>query len=165
MMLINSGLKLNEEKLQMFENELKVKLPVDYKEFMLAHNGGMPEDDLMFNYHNSVNNKESRSLIQMFYIIYEEENYEIYNLKNICFTLWNDKALTKDYLAIAEDPAGNYVCISLNAETYGNIYFCNHEYEDAETGTLLMVCPPWQAHLRAYHLHSSCKRIILPLLH
>lgn len=81
MMLINSGLKLNEEKLQMFENELKVKLPVDYKEFMLAHNGGMPEDDLMFNYHNSVNNKESRSLIQMFYIIYEEENYEIYNLK------------------------------------------------------------------------------------
>lgn len=96
-MLINSGLKLNEEKLQMFENELKVKLPVDYKEFMLAHNGGMPEDDLMFNYHNSVNNKESRSLIQMFYIIYEEENYEIYNLKNICFTLWNDKALTKDY--------------------------------------------------------------------
>jgi len=97
MMLINSGLKLNEEKLQMFENELKVKLPVDYKEFMLAHNGGMPEDDLMFNYHNSVNNKESRSLIQMFYIIYEEENYEIYNLKNICFTLWNDKALTKDY--------------------------------------------------------------------
>ena len=130
MMLINSGLKLNEEKLQMFENELKVKLPVDYKEFMLAHNGGMPEDDLMFNYHNSVNNKESRSLIQMFYIIYEEENYEIYNLKNICFTLWNDKALTKDYLAIAEDPAGNYVCISLNAETYGNIYFCNHEYEE-----------------------------------
>ena len=97
MMLINSGLKLNEEKLQMFENELKVKLPVDYKEFMLAHNGGMPEDDLMFTYHNSVNNKESRSLIQMFYIIYEEENYEIYNLKNICFTLWNDKALTKDY--------------------------------------------------------------------
>ena len=97
MMLINSGLKLNEEKLQMFQNELKVKLPVDYKEFMLAHNGGMPEDDLMFNYHNSVNNKESRSLIQMFYIIYEEENYEIYNLKNICFTLWNDKALTKDY--------------------------------------------------------------------
>lgn len=41
MMLINSGLKLNEEKLQMFENELKVKLPVDYKEFMLAHNGGI----------------------------------------------------------------------------------------------------------------------------
>lgn len=138
MMLMDSGLKLNEKKLQMFENELKVKLPVDYKEFMLAHNGGMPEDDLMFNYHNSVNDKESRSLIQMFYIIYEEENYEIYNLKNICFTLWNDKALTKDYLAIAEDPAGNYVCISLNSKTYGNIYFCNHEYEDAETGNLLM---------------------------
>lgn len=138
MILMDSGLKLNEEKIQIFENDLKIKLPVDYKAFMISHNGGMPEDDLMFNYHNSVNDKDSRSLIQMFYIIYEKENYEVYNLKNICLNLWNDKALTKDYLAIAEDPAGNYVCISLSAKTYGSIYFCNHEYEDAETGNLLM---------------------------
>lgn len=46
--IINSGEPLSEEDLREMEDELGVRLPRDYREFMLAHNGG--EFDILVDY-------------------------------------------------------------------------------------------------------------------
>lgn len=133
MVLTDNGENLDLETISEFEAVLNVVLPDSYKEFMLTSNGGMPEEDWVFEYEDSITNTKKRTLIQDFFIIYKEDNFEIDNLKNICNQLWDDRAISRDMFPFAEDPAGNYICISLEENCYGTIYFCDHEFEDLET--------------------------------
>jgi hypothetical protein len=41
-------------------------------------------------------------------------------------------------LPIGDDPGGNLICMCINRENYGKIYFCDHELEDPETGFIIM---------------------------
>ncbi len=133
MILTDGGNKLNLDELKAFEREMNIILPSEYIEFMIDTNGGMPEEDFVFDYFDLVTEGEKRSLIQDFFVIYLDDNYEVNNLKNICNQLWNDHAISRKMFPFAEDPAGNYICISLDKENYGTVLFCDHEYEDSET--------------------------------
>jgi hypothetical protein len=135
--LIECGESLSNEIIDAFEKELNLGLPRDYKMFMLKNNGGMPEDDVVFDYYDVVSESTKRAVIQEFYILYPEENYEIDNIKNICKGFWEDRFLSNSMFAIGSDPAGNIICISLSDDDYGAVYLCNHEYEDINTGYMM----------------------------
>lgn len=133
MILTDNGTKLNLGSISKFETMLNIVLPDDYKIFMIDSNGGMPEEDWVFDFNDSITNTKKRSLIQNFFVIYLEDNFEVDNLKNVCNQLWNDRAISRSMFPFAEDPAGNFICISLKENDCGTVYFCDHEYEDAET--------------------------------
>lgn len=44
-----------------------------------------------------------------------------------------DLLISKGMFPLTEDSAGNFICISLEKNRYGTIYFCDHEFEDSET--------------------------------
>ena len=135
--LIECGESLSNEIIDVFEKELNLRLPSDYKMFMLKNNGGMPEDDVVFDYYDVVSESTKRAVIQEFYILYPEENYEIDNIKNICKGFWEDGFLSNSMFSIGSDPAGNIICISLSDDDYGAVYLCNHEYEEINTGYMM----------------------------
>lgn len=135
--LTECGEPLSNEIIDEFEKELDLRLPRDYKMFMLKNNGGMPEDDVVFDYYDVVSESTKRAVIQEFYILCPGENYEIDNIKNICKGFWKDMSLPTSMFAIGSDPAGNIICISLSDDDYGAVYLCNHEYEDINTGYMM----------------------------
>ncbi len=137
MVLTDGGKKIGIKEMSAFEKDLGVKLPEDYKDFMIESNGGMPEDDLLFDFMDEVTNQKNTSLIQEFFIVYTKDNDESDNLKNNCQELWDDQALSREMFPFGQDPAGNFLCISLKKDDYGKVYYCSHEFEDAETGYLV----------------------------
>jgi hypothetical protein len=137
MTLKNSGKQLTAEIIRMFEQQFNVTLPKEYTAFLKETNGGMPEEDLVFAFFDEVTERLNHSVIQNFFVLYTEENYEADNLKNNCIQLWDEMALGYDMLPFGQDPGGDYLCLSLCGDDCGSVYLCNHEYEDSETGFLV----------------------------
>lgn len=100
-----------------FENHYSVKLPDEYKQFLLVTNGGIPnmvyfvkdDSDLVVNFFLSLGS-EKYSL---------EEYFEDYKIR--------ENILPIDLLPIGEDAFGNIICISNNSERYGSIHLWYHE--------------------------------------
>ena len=135
--LVDYGEKVDDKFISSFEQELNINLPEEYKAFMIKNNGGMPEDDVVFDYYDNVTESQKRAVIQEFYIMYSENNFEVDNIRNICEGFWKDKAIPVSMFPIGADPAGNIICISLLPNEYGKIYFYNHEYENVDTGYMM----------------------------
>ena len=51
--------------------------------------------------------------------------------------LLDEEAIPRDMIAIASDPGGNIISISLAREDYGTVYFLNHEYEEMDSSYLV----------------------------
>lgn len=52
--------------------------------------------------------------------------------------MWEEEEISKTTFPFADDAGGNIICMSLNKEDYGTIYFADHELEEKETGYLVM---------------------------
>jgi hypothetical protein len=99
--------KISELELTQFSEELELKLPEAYKLHILENNGGYPENEYFKNIH-----------VHYFYAIKKGEyplEEKISNLKDV---------LPINYFPFTSDEGGNQVCISLNEEDYGKVYFC-----------------------------------------
>ena len=140
MIKIENGYKINDTLIKSFEEKFDITLPKDYKSFMLENNGGESDKDWIFDFYDNVIQKNNSSVIRSFFRIYENKNEEIVydDLEKICKIMWNECTISPKTLPIADDPGGNVICISLNEEDYGTVYFANHEYEDSDTGYLFM---------------------------
>lgn len=137
MKMEESGKKLNNDKILKFENELNIQLPLDYKNFMLKNNGGIPKKDWAFDFVDTETNSITSSLITCFYVIYPEETDEDDDLRTIYQMHQEEEELPKDMLPIAEDPSGNVICMCVSKSNFGRIFFCDHELEDTETGYIV----------------------------
>lgn len=138
MILINGAEKISAEKISTVEKSLGIKFPEDYKEFIIHDNGGIPEKDMLYDFYDEVTGLENTSVIRRFFsICIDNGNIFKHNLIDICKTMREEGTITKDMIPIADDPTGNPICISLNEDDYGVVYYLNHEYEDADTGYLV----------------------------
>lgn len=137
MNLINSATKVSEQDVIEIENELGIKFPEDYKDFIIQMNGGIPQEDMLYDFYDEVSELENTSIIRRFFSLYVDNLVLKNNLKVIYNTMKNEGIISVDMLPIADDPAGNIISISLNDEDYGSIYYLNHEFEDVETGYLI----------------------------
>ena len=102
-----------EEKILLIENELKITLPPQYRNFLARYNGGeTPKTQFKIGRENS----DIRAFLGIGDVPYkfpvDDEMKE-----------W----IAKGVFPIAVDSFGNYIAIGLENDKKGIIYFCDHE--------------------------------------
>jgi cell wall assembly regulator SMI1 len=118
------------EDLENFEKFLGTRLPEDYRNFLIEHNGGSPEE----------------------YLVCWPGSSEPCEVWNDSLGLHNGPTYArldsvanglKDYLPegvlpFASDPGGNHFCIGISGEYTGKIYFWDHEEPDSKKSISLL---------------------------
>jgi hypothetical protein len=122
LILEDVGPLLNKEELKKVEEQYRLRLPKDYKEFLLKNNGGKP-DRLYFRLDGK---KAFTEAIHYFLSISDDPDlsfskyYERYHEAD---------RLRKDLIPIAFDAGGNLVALCLKGSDRGRVYFWDHEAE------------------------------------
>lgn len=108
--------KLDLQTLNDFVEKYSLALPDDYKKFLLEHNGGDPVPST---------NRTPETFVQWIYGIQDEENWASLE--------WNidiyDERIPFKTIPIATDPGGNQFLLSYRPDSYGEIWFWDHENE------------------------------------
>jgi hypothetical protein len=114
---------LSIKELQVFEQHIGISLPDDYRDYLLTHNGGKPENDTFH-----ISEGEGESCLHHVYGLHDGPNY--FNLRNAYEVYYG--RIPSDLFPIADDVSGNKICIGLRSEKRGKIYFWDHELEAEE---------------------------------
>lgn len=117
----NAGSSVSVERLAQVEERLGVHFAVDYRSFLLKHNGGIPSPN-RFKF-KEVKGDYSDSLVYRFLAIDTEK----FNLEREVEIY---AGRIPDHLVpIAADPFGNVICIAVAGPSAGAVYFWDHEEE------------------------------------
>lgn len=138
MNICDEGMDLTRNNIEEYERKLDVKLPEDYKEFMLENNGGVPEEDIMFDFFDLASEKNNSTDIREFFIFYNEGETSYDDIMKVNTIMREEKTIPDDFWVFADDSGGNPIGMKLSGDEIGSVYFCNHELEDVDTGFLLM---------------------------
>lgn len=100
--------------------------PADYTDFMLSGKNTAYEN-FCYDFVNEYGNNDS-SDIHYWFVMNTDKSYEdmIRRYEQAC----DNEVIDTDYLPIAEDSGGNLICLSMNDENYGKIYFAVHDSEE-----------------------------------
>lgn len=125
--IIGSQGPISEDDLQAVEARLSISFPSDYRQFLLTYNGGTPERDT-FHFKNETG-PYTDSCVGRFYAIYygEYDNFE----KQFLFCK-ADVLLPDNMVAVADDPGGNMICLSVSGPDANSVYFWDHEAIDED---------------------------------
>ena len=125
MKMEKTGPSLNNNSISEFEKQLNIRLPQDYKDFMLAHNGGTPKEDWAFDFVDVITNKGDSSVISSFFVIYGEETKARYDDLRKSYRIIHEmeKAAPPLTLPIADDPGGNLIGMSVAEKDFGQCIF------------------------------------------
>lgn len=110
--------ELTEGDVKSFEKDIGCALPVEYRDFLLMHNGGKPKP------YDFELGGEGPDSIHHVYGLNTKDNSDLRN-NNDCFK----GRMPHQILPIADDPGGNQICIGLSGKYRGRIYFWDHEKE------------------------------------
>lgn len=138
MNLYDEGENLTKEQINDYEKILDIQLPMNYIEFILESNGGMPEEDLVFDFYDIVEKNNNTTDIREFYVFYDEDETAFDDIIKVNNNIRVEKLLPNNCFVITDDSAGNPICIKTSGEDEGNVYFCNQDFEDEDTGYLAM---------------------------
>jgi len=138
MKLTGVGEQLTESTISDFEVNFNIKLPDDYKVFLLGSNGGVPGGNWCFDFIENGSTIKTSSVISYFEVLYAEETMEVDDLRAGYVALVESGQVPSTLLPIADDPFGNIIFISVGEDDFGRVYFGNHELEVPETGYLVM---------------------------
>lgn len=120
--ILDSGRSISEFDLAQLESRVGKSLPQTYKDFLLRNNGGRPRP--MYFPMRGVENNPVGQVLDFFGIDDPIEscridwNYEIYKNR-----------IGRGMLPIATDGGGNLICLSLDATTFGAIFYWSHRQE------------------------------------
>jgi hypothetical protein len=109
------GRSIRMDELIDLEATIGKQLPSDYKNFLLAYNGGIPENNI-FDIPSADNSSGISELLGV---------DDIINSKRIMHN-----RLVEDALPIAYDECGNLICLVLGPKE--GVYFWEHEWESDE---------------------------------
>lgn len=114
---------LSPEKLEEFEQRHAIKIPAEYREFLLTHNGGAPEPDTI-NFPDGSNT----SALKQIYGIHNGPYWA--NLEDAidCY----QGRMPEEFIPFGDDPMGNAFIICTSGENEGKVYFWDHENEYGE---------------------------------
>jgi hypothetical protein len=99
------------------------RLPSDYCAFLLAYNGGKPEK----NHIKIQGTKNTASIRYFFGILGENEESDL--TKKQKFYL---ERVPKGIIPIAYAEGGNLICLSIIPDTFGQVFFWDHELESSD---------------------------------
>ena len=142
----NSANSISASELKAFENEYNLKLPDDYKQFILSQNGGYPEFTLY------VNENNDEFLISSFSCInFEDADVVSVNDSIITHQIEEDN-IPKHLLPFGLDAGGNDFCISLNEKDYGKVY---KFYQDGRSPGIVYVAKSFEAFINGLELDND----------
>ncbi|TQV80788.1 SMI1/KNR4 family protein [Denitrobaculum tricleocarpae] len=117
--LVNRGPHLTKERLAEFETSNGIRLPSDYREFLLTYNGGRPVPDTF----PLVGHKESESGVSFLYgIDYPIESLELQWMFDLNDGYFSDPAF-KNFFQIGNDGFNDKICLDLSDERFGAVIF------------------------------------------
>jgi hypothetical protein len=112
--------ELEPRRLEKFETRIGARLPEEYRAFLLAHNGGEPDPSDF-----EIGPNDYSGIHGGFYGLHQgpdycrlDDNYDTFKGR-----------IPDDLLAIADDDAGNQICIGIKGKSKGQIFFWDHEKE------------------------------------
>ena len=123
--MVNIGIptnEFNEKKFKKFCKKARVQFPQDYIEFLKKNNDGELDENIL-------ELPDNECCIRYFYGTTEEDYSDL--LSNY---KWYADRLPKKCIPIADPDFGNQICMSLDEEHYGKIYFWDHETMDTDYG-------------------------------
>lgn len=122
--ILDAKRKLTDTELANAERQLGATLPTEYKDFLLAHNGGYPDPGSF-----SFDDGKEEGHISWFLAIHDGE------ISNLLLTAEIIKGrIPKDMLAIAYDDFGNWILLGMSGPRLGKIFFWDHDQEEANAG-------------------------------
>lgn len=104
------------------------QLPIDYRNFLETYNGGFPDPHKL-----EISPRQGRTSVDILYGIMDSTSS--YDHLDLAKNFNNRKhQMPQGVLSIGHDPGGNYICIALTEDRYGQVFFYDHEEpnEDAE---------------------------------
>jgi len=106
--------------LEALQQKYDVKLPSDYIEFLKIYNGVILKVKEFF-----ISDDQGSSTLDILYGLADTAQFEHLDLGR----KWRKTraSMPDDIFPIGSDPGGNYVCICLEGEDYGKIFFYDHE--------------------------------------
>lgn len=116
---------LTEEELWQAENRIGVKLPDEYRQFLLRHNGGHPEP---YGLNFECEGEEPQlAAVAYFLAIYDGEDENFFDY----FETYKDR-IPPELIPIARDPGGSLVLLSVKDAHKGKVYFWQQDFEPDE---------------------------------
>jgi hypothetical protein len=112
---------VTQDVIENFCKENSYNLPEDYKQFLLKYNGGTFEEclfptlDLIYG--------ESYAIANFFYgfLANMPDPYDMYDLHKERRAF--DGRVPKEFMPIACDPGGNQICLCIDGDNYGKVYY------------------------------------------
>lgn len=122
---ISRGPDISEDDITNLESTLSVRLPDDYRAFLLRFNGGrpLPEDAFSF-----LPNKKNGSILSRFYSVTHEKKSNTIASRRYAFR----NRIPGDLLPIGNDLGGSKICIGIGENNHGKVYFWAMEDETPE---------------------------------
>ncbi len=131
--ITHSQRPVDAETLSKVEKQYDFRFPDEYKSFLLQSNGGKINPR---NFTFGAEDYEG-SRIDKFLAVYsgEHDNFEKY------FQMYKKDAqrLPDNLVPIAHDDGGNLICISVDGNDCGAIYFWDHEYELEDEENIFLI--------------------------
>jgi hypothetical protein len=119
----DSGKQLTQEDISALNKRLSLQIPDDYKVFLLKNNGGEPKEyAIKFNENQLEIGGEE---LGYFYGLETKTENILDALDNL------QHFLPENLIPIADTPGGNLFLLSVNKDTYGNVFYKDHEIEDS----------------------------------
>jgi cell wall assembly regulator SMI1 len=109
--------EINRVLLERFEKEIGAKLPEQYREFLICHNGGKPVPSNFL-----ISKRKGEDSIEQFYGL---NNGPTYQRLNENYELSIDR-LPSYVIPIGSDDFGNNICIGIKGKNKGKVYFSNY---------------------------------------
>lgn len=122
--ILEPGKKTTEAAVAALENSQQIKLPADYRKFLLEYNGGRPVPDSFY-----FKGKTRGSSVDWFLGTDESES----NSFTAYLKIYKNR-IPRNFFPIASDPGDNLICISVRGSDQGSIYFWDYEGETESNG-------------------------------
>jgi len=120
MTLEDTHQQLTPTQIQVFETEFNLKLPEDYKKFILKHNGGYPLENVF------ENEQEEEFGIDSFFSIRNDFTLGSEGVMSSKFIIDThqiiEQNIPNNLYPFGNTPGNHTYCISLAKQDYGNIY-------------------------------------------
>ncbi len=121
--IVKPNKKIDLGAVEQFEAAVGEKLPDDYREFLLTFNGGKPEDNEF-----AIPHGKNEAGVNRFYgLLDERQSGDLLHELEVMVSRIPEKMLL-----IGDDSSGNYICLSLRPDTFGQLFFWDHELEASE---------------------------------
>ena len=115
--------------LERFEKRIGAKLPEQYREFLICHNGGTPVPSSFV-----ISRKKGEDSIQQFYGL----NYgPTYQRLNELYDLYVDR-IPSYVIPIGNDDFGNNICIGIKGKNKGKVFFSEYYIQGGILKRLLL---------------------------